>query len=29
MVFKTDNFETILQSLPKLKKLLGKNLAAL
>lgn len=29
MVFKTDKFETILQSLPILKRYLGKHLAAL
>lgn len=29
MVFKADKFETILQNLPKIKKYLGKNLAAL
>lgn len=29
MVFKADKFETILQSLPIIKKYLGKNLAAL
>jgi hypothetical protein len=29
MVFKADKFETILQSIPIIKKYLGKNLAAL
>lgn len=29
MVFKTDSFEKILQSLPVIKRKLGKNLAAL
>jgi len=29
IVFKTDKYETILQSLPKIKALLGKNLCAL